>query len=347
MIHNQAVTLTPTDGYPLHITAKRYWLPEQEALSHNPYALTLILLHATSFHKETWEPSLEHLFKLSSQPGSVVKIREAWALDCPNHGASSQLNEDALMRPEFYNNFTCHKYAQAVHHFISAGPSHGAQVDFRKRNLVGIGHSLGGNAMLILQYLEPIIPFSSLIIVEPMISPAGPQHLKNLRSILVKGAYERRDVWPDRKLAMKTLKRRALTKKWDPRILDLFVKYAIKPHPSSTYVETPYNGVTLACSRDQEAAMYRDADGPVAPVQDLNKVCANRPVHLVFGTVHDFIPARVQAPLLDPQSRPRYASVAKLEGVGHLVPQEAPDRLGSVLYDALARNALQAIKPKL
>lgn len=104
MIHNQAVTLTPTDGYPLHITAKRYWLPEQEALSHNPYALTLILLHATSFHKETWEPSLEHLFKLSSQPGSVVKIREAWALDCPNHGASSQLNEDALMRPEFYNN---------------------------------------------------------------------------------------------------------------------------------------------------------------------------------------------------------------------------------------------------
>ena len=76
---------------------------------------------------------------------------------------------------------------------------------------------------LLLQDMEPIIPFSSLIIIEPMISPAGPQHLKNLRSILVKGAYERRDVWPDSAQAAEALKMRARTKKWDPRILDLFV----------------------------------------------------------------------------------------------------------------------------
>lgn len=76
---------------------------------------------------------------------------------------------------------------------------------------------------LLVQDLEPIVPFSSLIIVEPMISPAGPQHLKNLRSILVKGAYERRDVWPNAEQAMEALKRRARTTKWDPRILDLFV----------------------------------------------------------------------------------------------------------------------------
>ena len=104
MIHSQVVILAPGDGYPLHTTAKRYWLPEQESYSYDPSALTLILLHATSFHKETWEPSLEQLFKLSSQSGSVVKIREAWTLDCPNHGASSQLNEKALMQPEFHNN---------------------------------------------------------------------------------------------------------------------------------------------------------------------------------------------------------------------------------------------------
>lgn len=38
--------------------------------------------------------------------------------------------------------------------------------------VVGIGHSLGGNTMFILQHPEPIIPFSSFIMVEPMISPA-------------------------------------------------------------------------------------------------------------------------------------------------------------------------------
>jgi hypothetical protein len=80
---------------------------------------------------------------------------------------------------------------------------------------------------LILQYLEPSIPFSSIIIVEPMISPAGPQHLQKLRSILVKGAYERRDVWPDLEQAMSALKGRDRTRKWDPRILELFVVRAL------------------------------------------------------------------------------------------------------------------------
>lgn len=77
-------------------------------------------------------------------------------------------------------------------------------------------------------------------------------------------------------------------------------------------------------------------------------------------------PARVQEALLDPRSGRQYASVAKLEGVGHLVrlslffsvialqgftlqiPQEAPDELGSALYQALTANTLQVgIKPKL
>lgn len=74
-----------------------------------------------------------------------------------------------------------------------------------------------------LQYMEPILQFSSMILVEPMLSPAGPQHLKRLRSLLIKGAYERRDVWPDRKMALEALSKRERTMKWDPRILDLFV----------------------------------------------------------------------------------------------------------------------------
>jgi hypothetical protein len=44
---------------------------------------------------------------------------------------------------------TCEKYAQAVHHFLSAGPDHGARVDFKTRNLVGIGHSLGSVSMCV------------------------------------------------------------------------------------------------------------------------------------------------------------------------------------------------------
>ncbi|KAF5371493.1 hypothetical protein D9615_009604 [Tricholomella constricta] len=341
----------PRDGYALVTTAKRYWLPELERYAADPEALTLVLLHSTSFHKETWEPSLEKLLTLAAQPGSRVKIREAWALDCPNHGEAGHLNERVLNLPEFRNNFTCEKYAKAAHRFLSDGPLHGARVDFRKRNLVGIGHSLGGNALLILQHLEPRIPFKSLVIVEPLISPAGPRYLNKLRSILVKGAHERRDVWPDREQAMAALRRRERTRKWDSRITDLFVKHAIVPHPGSYEEETPYLGVTLACTRDQEAAMYRDADGPTKPVQDLKKACAALPVHLVLAAVNDFIPARVHAAILDPQYGGRYASVRKIEGVGHLVPQEAPDKLGAVMYEALASEPgpsnSDSVKPKL
>jgi hypothetical protein len=101
----QSVTLEPEPGnYPLHITAKRYWQPEFDAHLDDPHALTLIFLHATSFHKETWEPTIEQLFRLVLSGNSTVKIREAWAVDCPNHGEAAQLNEKALQRPEFLYN---------------------------------------------------------------------------------------------------------------------------------------------------------------------------------------------------------------------------------------------------
>jgi hypothetical protein len=138
-----------------------------------------------------------------------------------------------------------------------------------------------------LQAVEPIIPFSSLILIEPLLSPEGSHHLRRLREILVKGAYERRDVWADREQAMAALKRRERTKKWDPRILNLFVvspstaslqvltlvpvigvRHCPAPYVTShssqrvltrrhlagaLYPEGAYPGVTIACSRDQEA----------------------------------------------------------------------------------------------
>ncbi|KAG0699764.1 hypothetical protein DFH29DRAFT_808549 [Suillus ampliporus] len=45
--------LEPDQQYPLYITAKKYWLPEFEAHWDNAEAVTLVLLHSTSFHKGT------------------------------------------------------------------------------------------------------------------------------------------------------------------------------------------------------------------------------------------------------------------------------------------------------
>ncbi|KAJ6546687.1 Alpha/beta hydrolase fold-1 [Mycena vulgaris] len=329
----ESLTYPPSGDYPLYLTAKRYWLPAFEANVNDPAALTLLLLHATSSHKETWMPTLDALFALASSADSPVKIREAWCLDCPNHGASGPMNATVLLQPEFFHNFSCERFAQAAHHFLSVSPYHVAGLDFRTRNLVGIGHSLGGVAITMLQALEPVFPFSSLVLIEPLLSPAGSHHLTPLRERLVKGAYERRDVWPDRAEAMVALKERT---KWDPRVLRIFVEYGIVEHPGARYLHGAYHGVTLACSRDQEAAMYRDPDGPTKPIETLDRLCRTHRVHLILAGILDFLPKQVHDAIID--GRP-FTSVTTIEDAGHLLVQEAPDRLGKAVCDALATDS--------
>ena len=86
---------------------------------------TLVLLHSTSFCKESWEPVLETLLctletsglglgaRGGVEEGTVrlraregVKVREAWSIDCPNHGEAAVVNEVVLGDPKkgFCNN---------------------------------------------------------------------------------------------------------------------------------------------------------------------------------------------------------------------------------------------------
>lgn len=101
--------LEPDQNYSLYITAKKYWLPEFEAHWDDDDAVTLILLHSTSFHKETWQPTLERIFHRASSHSRIssktFNIKCAWAIDCPNHGVSAALNEEALRHPPFHK--TC------------------------------------------------------------------------------------------------------------------------------------------------------------------------------------------------------------------------------------------------
>ncbi|KAG2064661.1 alpha/beta-hydrolase [Suillus decipiens] len=332
--------LKPDKHYPLYITAKKYWLPEFEAHWDDEQAITLILLHSTSFHKETWQPTLECIFQCSSaysrNLSKLLKIKCAWAIDCPNHGVSAALNDDALRQAPFYRNFGCRKYADAVHRFMSAGPMLRPTFDFRSQRLVGIGHSLGGVAITILQNLEPAFKFSSIILVEPMLSPNA-KAVEPLRRILVKNAYERRDVWPSRECAYQELKPR---RRWDPRVLDLYIKFGLRTHPGAHHPQAPYDGISLACSREEEVTMYREPDGATKPVQDLDKICPHIPVSIVFGSNNEYIPREVQDALIDPASGRRFSSVTWIDGAGHLVPQHAPDELGEQIFNILSSLTL-------
>lgn len=94
----KAVIVPPDADYPFYIIANRYEHPHFPRDAHQRMALTLILMHSTSFHKEVLEPMLEDVFRLTSDD---TTIREAWIIECPNHGESAILNESTLRQAEY------------------------------------------------------------------------------------------------------------------------------------------------------------------------------------------------------------------------------------------------------
>ncbi|KAF8128236.1 Alpha/beta hydrolase fold-1 [Boletus edulis] len=328
--------LEPDADHPLYTTAKQFWREELEANWHDPDAFTLILLHSTSFHKETWEPTLRHLFDGVLTRWccpAAPKIKCAWVIECPNHGESATLNERALQRPPFYRTFGCEKYAEAAHRFMLRGPTFPTPVDFRREKLVGIGHSLGGVGISILPMLAPTIPFCALILIEPLLSPEGMDKLADLKANLIHGAYERRDVWPSRQSASMYFRERT---HWDPSVLDNYVKHGLRRCKQVGH-EPENHAVTLACSREEELTMYRDVTGPQRGIESLNKLSATIPVGVIFGGKNDYIPRSVQDALVDPASGRRIQAVRRIEGVGHLIPQHMPAELSRVLLDVWSR----------
>lgn len=95
----ESIICSPTPSYPFHIAAKRYSSEDDSGTAEHRYRgpdqdLTLVFLHSTSFPKEIWEPTIEHLLQARSQRNT--RIREAYAIDCPNHGVAAVLNDGLL-----------------------------------------------------------------------------------------------------------------------------------------------------------------------------------------------------------------------------------------------------------
>jgi hypothetical protein len=102
-----SITCPPHPDFPFYVSAKRYYASStyiESAHTFKQQEITLILLHSTSFHKEIWEPTITALFKLLD--GTSVRIKEAYTIDCPNHGVSAVLNENLLKNYECKSRFS-------------------------------------------------------------------------------------------------------------------------------------------------------------------------------------------------------------------------------------------------
>ncbi|KAJ7728456.1 Alpha/Beta hydrolase protein [Mycena metata] len=304
-------------GRVLKMTANRYWTNESVT---NDEGFTLIFAHCIGAHKEQWEPVIEQTFRTQQFKPRHQRVREAWAFDWQNHGDAALLNRDLLVSNRAY---AAYEWGAAIASFVRSPRMHG-------KRIVAIGHSAGAGAMLVALKAIPLpkIPYVLVVLVEPTVtSPAMfYRHIVDSVTAVVAATMMRRERWRSRDEAFAWLGRRAPWKLWDKRVLRSFVEHGL--------VDTPDGDVTLKCNRRQEASAFPDVHPHFSAVNELTRIGRNVPIHVVWGSRSELVPRIVQDSLSDASEGRHVASITRLEG-GHMIVQEAPDRIASAICSAL------------
>ncbi|KIJ59896.1 hypothetical protein HYDPIDRAFT_140079 [Hydnomerulius pinastri MD-312] len=329
----------PRPRFPFRITAKRYCAREPPASDAHSNArsdaLTLVFAHAGGVHKEHWEPIIHRLFEEhSGSAESSVSIEDMWTFAAPNHGDAAELNEEPLAWG-YEQMAPWEDYGRGIHAFL-AGLGTGVDVNFSQRRLVAVGHSMGAVAMILSTTFFPLLKFSSMHLIVPML--VG-KKWNDFGLHLEKSAEKRRDIWPSAEDAFQTMKSRPTWRKWDERVLRIYTEHGLRPLPTAEYPDRS-DGVTLKCTGKQEAAMYRDHKSRAVAYKLLPHLVKEIPTHITYGEVDDFVPAEWQNDVLNNASGGihNFASVTKVPDAGHLIAQSHPDAVADVIWTSLLQS---------
>lgn len=187
--------------------------------------------------------------------------------------------------------------------------------------IVGVGHSMGGAQLTQLALLHPRLLYT-LVLLDPVIEYNLNESGRSGRRGLTRLSTYRRDLWPSREAAEASIRSSPFFKTWEPRVLDRYIKYALRDTPTAIYpsahpdTHQPYPSaspaVTLKTTKHQEVFTF------VRPNYD-------------FGPSTDDPSTlnRTKYPDLDPSSpfsKPFYSPA------GHYVMRHLPEVRPSVLY---------------
>jgi len=236
---------------------------------------------------------------------------------------------------------TWEEFAQAIH-LILNGFGKGIDVDFKSRNLFGVGHSMGAAAIVLSRTMYPSVQWSSVILVEPMY--ISPDNLQKTSMTLAGGANKRRDVWPSRDGAYKQFRERSF-KSWDPRLVNIHARYGLRELPTLIHSDKA-QGVTLKCTKVQEAATYAENHGRMKSQRFLPTFCKEVPTHVIFGAIGDVNPVENSEFIKEVAGhRPGFRTTSVIEDAGHLTVQENPTAVAKMVWKIL-RDA-QVVSSKL
>ncbi|PPQ85923.1 hypothetical protein CVT25_014800 [Psilocybe cyanescens] len=325
---------TQTHGIPLICSMKKYTRnSDQNAIEPEGPGVILLLGHGAGFSKETWEPTVEDLFQLDSG----MLVREAWGLDCQNHGEACTLNEDILSRKPGI--LTIWDYADAFATLYKSGLLDPLG---KGHKVVLCGHSAGCvGVTLSTSFFNPPsrIPFAGIILVDPpMWGTEKDGHFSDLYKMVQMMTPIRRDIWKSFDAATKWLRASLPIETWDSRVFDAYIKYGIRSLPTAFYPDHKA-GVTLTTHRQEENIAFTGEIYIRDAVNRLNMICKYVPVHLIYGGRNDMFERDVQDSLINPKEGRTFASVVRLEDAGHLVVQEAPSKLAAAILATLIADS--------
>ncbi|CAE6467964.1 unnamed protein product [Rhizoctonia solani] len=334
----------PVNDAAMWTVANRYAPDKSRAGSR---AVTVVLSHATGFHKEIWETTLRYLL---STPQGQANIDEIWSLDAANHGDSGLLNKDNLGEIfewsdhardilNFLANYLPDKVETQVEGSLAQISEQSTQQrltqGFANRTIIGIGHSFGGCTLARMVIDSPKL-FSSLILLDPVIYPSYAVRGPGIDA-LTKGALVRRDHWPDRESAKAGLLNSPFFQAWHPDVLADYVKYGI--------VEDG-QGVRLKCSGYQEAVTFGENARLPCEVWELLPTMDERiPVKWIMDSTNARVTGGPEFTQHTVWRRPANSTNVQIKGASHLIPHEAPEALAHEILDFIEKH--HTVKSKL
>ncbi|KAG2131600.1 Alpha/beta hydrolase fold-1 [Suillus bovinus] len=314
----------PRHGSPgLKMTAKRYYTPFSDSKG-----LTILFAHGVGAHKEHWEPMLRYLFSHHNlqQPSC---IREAWCFDWLNHGDAAVINKAALERRS-PGDVSIAEWAAAIASFIKSP-------FLSDHRLVGFGHSAGSSAIILSTRAFPMCnqPFVAVFLLEPsmLTRELWMSHLMEREALVRKSmsaTLRRRNVFDTLEEAAKYCRKRKPWAEFDQEVFDVFKQHGFYSVSIQDGSEKEMK-VAFKCDLHHEALAYQDTESHFEATDQYTRICRVVPVHIVFGTIHDYVPSYFHDCMTDVSQGRCPASVKRVPGAGHNILQQTPEALAGAV----------------
>ncbi|KAG7532138.1 hypothetical protein FFLO_03826 [Filobasidium floriforme] len=204
------------------------------------------------------------------------------------------------------------------------------------RRVIGVGHSIGGNALVQASHAFPDL-FHSLILVDPMTRSLESHEAGGVAETLVRSCIGRRDTWPSLRAAEEDLLRSPFFRAWDKRVFNSFLQHGLCPLTRfSTYAgqqDQDEGSVGLMTPRWAEATVFAGGPGMLVGYDKLSEL--RRDMKVTFIMAENPSSTGGSERTHDIVWRPPRAENVIVKGAGHLVMQEKPRQVAQAMYASL------------